>query len=88
MHTRLITDSNLHTEDFSHARFKQLVDLMPQLQDYIQPEVYFDGSVPLIAYHQKSQVSAKNNLFNDYEMPEEKNEEENAEDEAYYPYVK
>ena len=51
------------------------------------PEVhYFNSSLPLIDYKQKGKKEASN-LFSDIEMPKEKSDDKEK-DENYYPHVK
>ena len=62
---------------------------MPSLKQRTPEVMHFDGSVRLIAYHQKSKIAETNNLFNDFEMPASiQDSEEEEEDLTYYPYLK
>lgn len=57
----------------------------------IPPNLFFDETIPVVDFHQKKHINQKNQLGGDLAMPEEKAGEEEqaeAEDETYYPYLK
>lgn len=75
-------------EAATSPRFKQLLDLMPTIPNYVAHELRFNSSLPLFEYMQKSKLKQASNLFSDYDLPKEAQDPAVEIDEVYYPHLK